>query len=77
MKIEDVRSVKDRHEDRLMVLDCVQGVGIHQADGEPVIAVYVDSTARQRRTEIPRTLDDVPVVIEESGPFEAHQADRR
>jgi hypothetical protein len=72
MKIDDVKHVKDLYEDRLMALDCVQGVGIRQAGGEPVIAVYVDSSGDKQHAGIPQTLDDVPVVVEESGVFNAY-----
>jgi hypothetical protein len=67
VNLETVQRVKDRYEDELMALDCVQGVGIRQADGEPAIAVYVDGAPNK----VPETLDDVPVVIEQSGVFEA------
>ena len=71
MRLEHVKQVKDQYEDRLMELDCVQGVGIQEAGGDPVIAVYVDSS-QDGGTKIPATLDDVPVVVEESGAFEAY-----
>jgi hypothetical protein len=69
MNLNTVKRVKDFYEDELMALDCVQGVGIRQASGEPVIAVYVDTAEAQQ--EIPPMLDDVPVVVELSGVFEA------
>lgn len=70
MNLEAVKRVKDLHEDELMALDCVQGVGIQRAGGEPVIAVYIDTADAKHR--IPSRLDDVPVIVEESGIFEAH-----
>jgi hypothetical protein len=71
VKLDYVKQVKDQYEDRLMELDCVQGVGIRDSKGDPVITVYVDSS-QGPGTEIPKELDDVPVVVEESGSFEAY-----
>jgi hypothetical protein len=71
MTLDDVKRVKDRYEGQLLSLDGVQGVGIGDADGQPAIAVYVDHALAQS-VEIPQKLDDVPVVVEESGVFEAY-----
>jgi hypothetical protein len=71
VKLDEVERVKDRHEDRLMELDFVQGVGIRQSEGQPVIAVYVDGARQGERGKIPQTLEDVPVVVEETEMFEA------
>ncbi|MCW3049161.1 MAG: hypothetical protein JWO74_3445 [Solirubrobacterales bacterium] len=69
MNLDAVKQVKERYEGQLMSLDFVQGVGIRQADGEPSIAVYVDRA--DAKNKIPKTLDNVPVVVEQSGVFEA------
>ena len=70
MTLDHVKQIKDRYEEQLLSLDCVQGVGIGDHRGAPAIAVYVDATAKDRAA-IPQKLDDVPVVVEESGVFEA------
>jgi hypothetical protein len=69
VNLESVKQVKDRYENQLMALDFVQGVGIRQSGGQPAIAVYVD--AADTAGKVPATLDDVPVVVEHSGVFEA------
>lgn len=66
------RRVKKRYERRLLALDGVTGVGIGDDDGTPRIKVYVDEDRPARRKSIPDVLEDVPVVVEESGAFEAY-----
>jgi hypothetical protein len=65
------REIKRRHEDALLALEGVQGVGLDERDGSPLIKVYVDVDRPSRRAGIPAVLEDVPVEIEESGLFEA------
>ena len=72
MTLEHVKQTKERYEDQLLSLDCVQGVGIADHRGAPAIAVYVDSADAKDRGAIPQALDEVPVVVEESGIFEAY-----
>lgn len=63
---DEVKRVKGRHEDELLSLKGVQGVGISEDHGQAVIAVYVleESTA-----DIPSTLEGVPVRVEETDTF--------
>jgi hypothetical protein len=67
-----VRQVKKRHERELLNLDGVQGVGIGDDHGRPAIMVYVEDQASAERLNIPRRLDNVRVVVEESGAFEPY-----
>jgi hypothetical protein len=64
--------VKKRYERRLLALEGVTGVGIGEDAGEPRIKVYVDEDRPARRASIPHVLEDIPVVVEESGAFEAY-----
>jgi hypothetical protein len=66
------REVKERHEGRLLLLDCVQGVGVGEDHGRPAIKVYVDDSSQGSRQALPQQLEDVPVVIEESGSFSSY-----
>jgi hypothetical protein len=65
--LERARRVKNRHQRRLLALDGVQGVGMGDDDGRPLIKVYVDHRRPAHEQAIPRILDDVPVVVEEAG----------
>jgi hypothetical protein len=67
-----VRRVKKRYERELLALDGVEGIGIGEDGGEPLIKVYISQPSRRRRARIPSHLEDVPVVVEESGIFEAY-----
>ena len=67
----NIESVKTQHEDRLMQLPNVSGVGIGQRDGNEVIKVFVthkvpESTLREEEM-IPRELDGHGVDVEEIG----------
>lgn len=67
----NIESVKTQHENRLMKLPNVSGVGIGQRDGNDVIKVFVthkvpESTLRGEEM-IPRELDGHGVDVEEIG----------
>jgi hypothetical protein len=72
MTEEHVRQVKQRHERELLGLDGVQGVGIGDDHGRPAIMVYVEDSSSAQLRKIPRRIDDVRVVVEESGAFRAY-----
>jgi hypothetical protein len=67
-----VHLIKERYERDLLALDGVEGVGIGEDGGEPLIKVYVSEDSLRPLTAIPSHLEDVPVVVEESGIFEAY-----
>jgi len=68
-----VEVVKERHEDELLRLDGVQGVGIgDDDDGRPAIMVYVEDGSPGIRQRIPNQLENVRVLVEESEPFTAY-----
>jgi len=64
-----VREVQERHTDRLMAIEGVEGtaVGLDEND-RPVVKVF---TARPAVAGIPRTLEGVPVQVEVTGEFYA------
>lgn len=71
----DVQSIRDRHEGELLAIEGVEGVGVGEQDGRPTIKVYVDSnvmTPSIRARSLPKALESVPIVVEETGVFEAH-----
>lgn len=71
MTLDHAKQVKERHERDLLELDCVQGVGIGEQRGEPAITIYVDRRPPALRGKIPAQIENVPVVVEESGDFKA------
>jgi hypothetical protein len=67
-----VKRIKELHEVELLQLDGVQGVGIGEDRGQPAITVYVDDCASAERLAIPQAIENVPVMVEESGVFRAY-----
>jgi hypothetical protein len=72
MAIEDVRA---RHEDRLLGLPNVVGVGVGERGGEPVIKVFVEQkvpeSALAEDERVPESLDGYEVDVEVIGEVRA------
>ena len=71
MSYKDVQRVMARHEDELLAIDGVQGVGIAKDNGDLAITVFVDENENRYRKLLPSKLENVPVRVEESGLFQA------
>jgi hypothetical protein len=71
MALKDVEHVMADHERELLAIEGVQGIGVGSDDGRPAIKVFVDHDQERYRQLLPRALDDIPVLVEESGVFEA------
>jgi hypothetical protein len=69
MKIEQVVAL---HEEELMRIPGVNGVGIGERQGKPVILVMLDRPASDVTTRIPSHLDGFPVEIEVIGEVTAY-----
>jgi hypothetical protein len=68
--IEAVRKVKERHEESILDIDGVVGVGIglsETAPGQVVIEVYTKKPTHQMSRVIPETLENIPVKMIETG----------
>ena len=65
-----IGEVKDRHEEELLSIPGVVGVGISSRDGEPVIVVYLESDSPEISTAVPPELEGFQVVSEVTGPIE-------
>lgn len=66
-----VEEVKRRHEANLMKSPGVVGVGIGRKDGKACIRIYVSEDSPKVLAALPQSLEDVPVEVVVSGPFEA------
>src|SRR5690242_3616229 len=74
LTIEDVRR---RHENKLMTLPHVVGVGIGERDGKPVIEVLVKTKdAVVGLPPIPESIEGYPVTIVEAGDVTAQHDER-
>jgi hypothetical protein len=67
-----VKRIKDRYEMELLQMHGVQGVGVGDDHGQPTLTVYVEDLASAKRLPIPQTIENVPVIVEESGVFRAY-----
>lgn len=64
-----VKAIKRKHEERLMRLPGVVGVGIGRRAGRDCICVYVRDDNPKILAALPRTLEEIPVEIIVSGTF--------
>ncbi|MFA4919954.1 MAG: hypothetical protein WC581_11990 [Thermodesulfovibrionales bacterium] len=67
---EAVRKVKERHEESILDIDGVVGVGIGLSEtvpGQVVIEVYTKKPTHQMSRVIPETLESIPVKMIETG----------
>lgn len=73
--VEAVTRVKERHENRLLSIPGVIGLGVGISDrvaGQPVIEIYVKQVTDALRASLPTALDGVQVKIVETGEIVAH-----
>ncbi len=72
MEKPSIEDVMNRHEDRIMGLKNVVGIGIGEKEtGVPCILVFVGRRDPETERSIPRELDGYPVKIEEIGEVRA------
>jgi hypothetical protein len=68
--VEAVTRVKERHEEAILKLEGVVGIGVGVSETVPeevVIEVYVKKPAQEMKHVISEMLEDVPVKIVETG----------
>ena len=75
-----IEETSRRHEDELLALPNVTGVGIGERAGEAVIKVFVarkvPASELEPRERVPSSLDGHPVDVEEIGVVEAEPRQR-
>ena len=69
-----ITDVFDANQESVMALPGVVAVGIGELGGRPCIRVLIESTAPAVRAGIPDQLGGYPVVVDESGPITALDA---
>ena len=67
----EILEVKNRHEDELMAISGVAGVGIGESNGLPCIVVYLEDDSSELESRIPEWVEGFPVTTEVTGPIEA------
>jgi len=68
---EEILEVKNRHEDELMAINGVVGVGIGECNGLPCIVVYLEDDSEELKSRIPEWVEGFPITTEVTGPIEA------
>ncbi len=66
-----IERVQARHEDAIMAVPGVVGMGIGEKDGAPAFHVYVGARTPEVEAQVPDSLGPYPVVIIESGEIRA------
>lgn len=70
--IEHAVKVKNRHEQNMLQIDGVVGIGVGLSGTEaPAIKIYLKEDRPETRSRIPAALDDVPVQVVVTGAIEA------
>jgi hypothetical protein len=71
MSEKTIEQVQKEHTDEWMAIDGVEGTAIGVFEGKPCIKIYSAKKAEELRGKIPSTVEDYPVIIEETGTFRA------
>lgn len=73
----DINTAMHRHEDRILRLTNVVGIGVGEEDGHPVIKVFVSRKVPRNELAddqiVPGSLDGYPTSVEEIGVVSAQQ----
>ena len=75
MPDKTIETVLHEQTDRLMALSGVVGVAQGEVQGRPAIIVMVGKKTPALTTQIPAVLDGYTVVVEETGEFQALDAE--
>jgi hypothetical protein len=68
MSLDDAIRVMDTHVDELMAVPGVIGVAVGELDdGKPCIKVLVVKNTPAHASLVPKTIEGIPVVVEETG----------
>jgi hypothetical protein len=70
---QKAREIKKKHESEWLSIRGVTAVGVGMAGGKTAIIVSVESGPEAFHTSIPSRVEDIPVVIKQSGEIKAHE----
>jgi hypothetical protein len=68
---QTIEQVKAKYEWQMLDIEGVEGVGIGDEQGQPVIKVYVARKTKSLQQQIPRQIEGFPVSLEVTGEFHA------
>ncbi len=72
MPKRSIEQVQEAYQDRWMALSGVVGVGIGEANGQPVIKVLVVEKTPELERRIPQSVEGYTVILEETGVIRAY-----
>lgn len=68
----EIDAVLEKHEDKLMAIPGVEGIGVGGTKSKPVILVMVRSDDKRITARIPKTIEGYPVKVEVTGEIQAY-----
>jgi len=71
MREKTIEQVQEEHTNEWMSIPGVVGTAIGLFDGKPCIKVFTSRDQQELRDAIPSTIENYPVIIEETGEFRA------
>jgi hypothetical protein len=69
---QKAREIKKKYESQWLRIGGVTAVGVGMSGGKNAIIVSVESDPDAFHTSIPSRVEDIPVVIKQSGEIKAH-----
>jgi hypothetical protein len=66
-----IEQVLQDNTDQWMAIPGVEGTAIGLSKGKPCIRIFTSSKPQQLKDKIPSTVEGYPVIIEETGSFQA------
>lgn len=71
MSEKTIEQVQQENTDEWMAIPGVEGTAIGLFKGRPCIRIFISSKPKEIREKIPPTVEGYPVIIEETGAFQA------
>ena len=66
-----IEQVQEEHTDDWMAIPGVEGTAIGLFEGKPCVKIFTSRKPQEVRGKIPSTVEGYPVIIEETGAFQA------
>jgi len=68
---KSIEQVQEEHTDDWMAIPGIEGTAIGLFEGKPCIKIFSSKKAEDLRAMIPSIVEGYPVIIEETGTFQA------
>ena len=66
-----IEQVQEEHTDTWMAIPGVEGTAIGLYEGKPCIKIFTSRDPQELQSKIPLTVENHPVIIEQTGTFRA------